>query len=80
MRAGAKVLAFRPRVPTPMPPEVARVEFSILPSGAVVTHAAHENTQAFRAALLGWANENGEAPEGKLDAYRLGRLLSRVPR
>jgi hypothetical protein len=77
---GAKVLPFRPRVPTPMPAAVRAVDWAILPSGAVVTHALGENTEAFRASLLAWAIENGEAPDGKLDAYRLGRLLSRCPR
>ena len=80
MKAAAKVLPFRPRVPTPMPPEVRNVEFAILPSGAVVTRELGANTEKFRGALLAWCLENGEAPEGKLDAYRLGRLLARVPR
>jgi len=76
-----KVLPFppRPRIPTPMPPEVSSVEFSILPSGAVVTQELGANTDKFRRALLAWCVENGEAPDGKLDAYRLGRLLSRAP-
>lgn len=68
------------RVVSPMPAEVARVEFAILPSGAVVTYHLNENTEDFRAALLAWATENGAAPAGRLDAYRLGSLLATVKR
>jgi hypothetical protein len=63
-----------------MPPEVAAVEFAILPSGAVVTFSPGANTAAFRAALLDWCAENGAAPAGKIDAWRLGSLLAKVPR
>lgn len=66
--------------PTPMPDLVRATEFYILPSGAIVTHELGANTQAFRDALLAWAIENGAAPAGKLDSWRLGSLLSRVRR
>lgn len=68
------------RAPSPMPPEVAEVEFAILPSGAIVTYAPSANTEKFRAALLDWAAANGAAPRGKIDAWRLGSLLAKVPR
>ena len=56
------------------------MEFAILPSGAVVTYHLNENTESFRSALLAWATENGAAPAGRLDAYRLGSLLAKVKR
>lgn len=64
---------------TPLPPEVARVSFSVLDGGAVVTELG-KNTATFREALYAWADDNGATKDGRMLSRKVGSLLARARR